>query len=57
MRDPDGGVFTYLDNDVGRGIAQRSVTAWAAWLLNADSEAAAALSTPEPSAAVGVKKR
>lgn len=57
MRDPDGGVFTYLDNEVGRGIAQRSVSAWAAWLLDADTAAAAALSVAEPSAGVVVKKR
>lgn len=44
LRDPDGGVFTYLDNDVGRGIAQRSVSAWATHLLRGDEQAAEDLS-------------
>lgn len=43
LRDPDGGVFTYLDNDVGRAIAQRTVSAWADAVLNDDQAAAAAL--------------
>lgn len=57
MRDPDGGVFTYLDNDTGRGIAQRYVTAWAAQLLNGDADGRAALSTAVPAEIVTVKQR
>lgn len=57
LRDPDGGRFTYLDNDVGRGIAQRYVTAWAATTLNTDADAKAALGQAVPVAAVTVKKR
>jgi dienelactone hydrolase len=56
-RDPDGGAFTYLDNDLGRRIAQRSVTAWAAQLLRDDASAAAALSVAEPSDTVQVRRR
>jgi hypothetical protein len=55
LRDPDGGVFTYLDNDVGRAIAQRTVSAWASAVLNDDPAAAAALS--EARDFVQVKKR
>jgi predicted dienelactone hydrolase len=44
QRDPDGGAFTYLDNDQGRRIAQRTVTAWAKWTLDGDEAAKAALS-------------
>ncbi len=43
VRDPDGGAFTYLDNHVARAIAQRTVTAWAAFVLNDDASAGAAL--------------
>lgn len=43
LRDPDGGAFTYLDNDVARAIAHRTVTAWAAFVLNGDESARAAL--------------
>lgn len=57
VRDPDGGAFTYLDNDLGRRIAQRAATAWAAQLLNEDAAAAAALSTAEPADTVEVKRR
>ncbi len=57
MRDPDGGVFTYLDNGLGRRIAQRSVTAWAAQLLRNDGEAAAALSIGDPANTVTVRRR
>lgn len=45
-RDPDGGVFTYLDNDVGRRIAQRYVTAWAAHVIHGEEAAGTSLSTP-----------
>lgn len=43
MRDPDGGALTYLDNDVARAIAHRTITAWAAFVLNGDEHAKAAL--------------
>ncbi len=55
LRDPDGGAFTYLDNDTGRGIAQRAVSAWAAQLLRDDAAAAFELSIS--SDVVTVKKR
>lgn len=57
MRDPDGGVFTYLDNDVGRKIAQRYVTAWAAHSVRGDLAAAADLSQAQPAGVVQVKQR
>ncbi|MGV3619199.1 MAG: alpha/beta hydrolase family protein [Archangium sp.] len=43
VRDPDGGAFTYVDNDQARAIAHRTVTAWAAYVLNGDESAKAAL--------------
>ncbi|MBL8913436.1 MAG: hypothetical protein JNM17_22245 [Archangium sp.] len=43
-RDPDGGAFTYLDNDEGRRIALRTVTAWAKFVLEGDEAAKVALS-------------
>ncbi len=55
FRDPDGGAFIYLDNDTGRGIAQRAVSAWAAQLLREEAGAAAELSVG--SEFVVVKKR
>lgn len=57
MHDPDGGVFTYLDNELGRSIAQRAVTAWADQLLREDADAAAALSAGFPGDVVAVKRR
>jgi hypothetical protein len=57
LRDPDGGSFTYLDNDVGRSIAQRYVTAWAVHVIRGEAGAAAALSEPQPAQLVQVKQR
>ena len=57
MRDPDGGVFTYVDNDLARKIAERTLGAWAAQLLLDDASAGAALSVGVPSAQVQVKHR
>ncbi len=57
VRDPDGGTFTYLDNALGRRIAMRAVTAWAAQLLRDDAEAAVALGASVPSGTVVVKHR
>lgn len=48
LRDPDGGVFTYVDNDVARGVALRTVTAWAAFVLDGDDAAKSALSVEAP---------
>ncbi|MDP1828861.1 MAG: dienelactone hydrolase family protein [Archangium sp.] len=45
-RDPDGGVFTYLENDVGRRIAQRYVAAWAAHVIRGEEAAGRVLSAP-----------
>ena len=57
MRDPDGGVFTYLDNDLGRSVAQRYVSAWAAHVIRGEVEAGVALSESVPANVVLVKKR
>jgi predicted dienelactone hydrolase len=57
LRDPDGGAFTYLDNDVGRGIAMRSVSAWAAFVIRGDADAEAELSTGQPADVVHVRHR
>lgn len=57
VRDPDGGSFTYLDNEVGRRIAMRAVTQWAAQLLRDDAAAATALGISEASGTVRVKHR
>ncbi|PZR05580.1 MAG: hypothetical protein DI536_32220 [Archangium gephyra] len=43
LRDPDGGAFTYLDNDVARAIAHRTITAWAAFVLDGNEAAKVAL--------------
>lgn len=57
MRDPDGGVFTYLDNDVGRGLAQRYVTAWATTVIKGEPAAGEVLSQANPVELVHVKHR
>ena len=57
VRDPDGGAFTYLDNDLGRAIAQRFVTAWAVNTLLAEPGAAEALSEAQPADLVQVRSR
>ncbi len=57
MRDPDGGVFTYVDNDLARRIAGREITAWAAQLLRAEPGAADELSIAQPRDAMTVKHR
>lgn len=57
LRDPDGGAFTYLDNDVGRGVAMRTATAWAKFVLEADEAARAALGEETPAGVVHVKPR
>ncbi|MFO0598864.1 MAG: hypothetical protein U0228_26390 [Myxococcaceae bacterium] len=57
LRDPDGGAFTYLDNDVGRAVAMRTLSAWAEWTLNGDEAAATALKLEIPSGTVHVKQR
>lgn len=57
LRDPDGGVFTYLDNDVGRGVAMRTATAWARFVLLDDAAAAAALNMAVPADQVRVRAR
>lgn len=57
VRDLDGGVFTYVDNELGRQITKRSVAAWATFLLKDDSAAATALSTETPAGIVHVRAR
>ncbi|MDP3503483.1 MAG: dienelactone hydrolase family protein [Myxococcales bacterium] len=57
LRDPDGGAFTYLDNALGRSIAQRTVTAWASFTLRDDNAAADALSKSTPEGLVHVRRR
>lgn len=57
LRDPDGGAFTYLDNDVARAIAARAVTAWAKTVLLDDADAGATLSTATPPDLVHVRQR
>lgn len=57
LRDPDGGAFTYLDNDVGRAIAMRSVSAWAAFVIRGDFDAEAELSTAQPADLVHIRHR
>lgn len=57
LRDPDGGAFTYLDNDVARGIAQRTATAWASFVLRGDADAGAALGDETPAGVVRVRVR
>ncbi len=52
MRDPDGGTFTYLDNDLARTIAERAVSAWAAQLLRDEAGASVELSTVQPGTTV-----
>ncbi|MFT3713236.1 MAG: hypothetical protein QM817_36740 [Archangium sp.] len=55
-RDPDGGAFTYLDNDDGRRIAQRTAAAWAKFVLDGDEAAGTALSV-ERDGITHVKRR
>lgn len=57
LRDPDGGAFTYLDNTLGRGIAERTAVAWANAVLRSDADAGAALSVETPEGLVHVRAR
>lgn len=48
VRELDGGTFTYLDNDEARALAERTITAWARFVVDGDASAKAALSDEQP---------
>ncbi len=56
-RELDGGSFDYLDNELARSIAQRTLTAWARFVLSNDEAAGKALSVATPDGVVHVRKR
>ena len=53
----DGEKFTYLDNDVARGIAEHYVAAYFRLHLLGDASAAAELETAQPAGTVTVLVR